>query len=142
MASPAIEKLIESLENDLPRSTVIREKAPALAAAFDAERMKATLQEVLIGSDDYSIVSCVPAKALYLLDHHINMQYKLTIRDNARNQTVNTLINARLFRDPSECKTYLDADRGSNEGSTGDKAVCPSGSGHRAVEDDVIRLSH
>jgi hypothetical protein len=71
--------------------------------------MKATLQAVLIGSDgDYSIVNCVPAKALYLLDHIINMQYKLTIRDNASNQTVNTLINARLFRDLSECKTYLD----------------------------------
>ena len=40
MASPALEKLLQSFENDIPRSAVIREKVPALAAAFDAERMK------------------------------------------------------------------------------------------------------
>ena len=39
MASPAIEKLIESLDNDLPRSALLQEKIPALAAAFDAERI-------------------------------------------------------------------------------------------------------
>ena len=47
MASPTIEKLIESLDNDLPRSALVQEKLPALAAAFDAERMKPTLQDML-----------------------------------------------------------------------------------------------
>ena len=56
----------------------------------------------------YSIVECVPGKALYLLDHIINMQYKLKILDNANNQTITTLVNARLFQDLSGCKTYLD----------------------------------
>ncbi|HLO31074.1 MAG TPA: phosphotransferase [Anaerolineales bacterium] len=110
MANPAIQRLIESLDNDLPRSALLREKVPALAAAFDVERMMPTLQNVLIGPGDgaYSLVSCTPGKALYLPDHIINMQYKLTILDHANNQTVNTLVNARLFRDLSECKTYLD----------------------------------
>ena len=58
MANPAIEKLIESLDNDLPRSAVFQRKVPALAEAFHAERMKPILQEVLIGSAEgsYSIV--------------------------------------------------------------------------------------
>jgi hypothetical protein len=110
MANPAIEKLIESLDNDLPRSSLFREKVPALAEAFDAEGMKPTLQERLIGPADgrFSIVECIPGKALYLLDHIINMQYKLKILDNTNNQTIATLVNGRLFQDLAECKTYLD----------------------------------
>ena len=110
MASPAIEKLIESLANDLPRSALLQEKIPALAAAFDAERMKLTLQDVLIGSRNghYSIVNCLPGKALYLPDHIINMQYKLTILDSLDNETIVTLVNARLFQDAASCRTYLD----------------------------------
>ena len=110
MASPAIEKLIESLDNDLPRSALLQEKIPALAAAFDAERMKPTLQDVLIGSTDghYSIVQCVPGKALYLPDRIINMQYKLTIQHHINKQTAETLINAQLFPDLAECTTYLE----------------------------------
>jgi phosphotransferase family enzyme len=110
MASPAIEKLIESLDNDLPRSALIQEKLPALAAAFDAERMKPILQDVMIGSTDghYSIVNCLPGKALYLPDRIINMQYKLTILDSLDNETLVTLVNARLFQDVSSCKAYLD----------------------------------
>jgi len=110
MANQAVDKLVASLENDLPRSALLREKVPALAAAFDVERMKPTLQDVLIGpaADHYSITSCSPGKALYLLDHNINMQYKLTIQDNTEQQTINTLINARIFRDLSDCQTYLD----------------------------------
>ena len=90
MANPAIEKLIESLDNDLPRSALIQKKVPALAEAFDADRMKQILQDALLGPDEsrYSIVECIPGKALYLLDHNINMQYKLTIQDNAGNQTI------------------------------------------------------
>ncbi len=111
MASLAIEQLIKSLDNDLPRSSLFQNKVPALAEAFDAERMKQTLLAVLIGSkgDRYSIVSCVPGKALYLPDHNINMQYKLTILDNVTKETNATLLNARLFPDLSACKTYLDA---------------------------------
>ena len=110
MASPAVEKLLQILENDLARSALVQEKVPALAAAFDAERMKSTLQEVLIGPGDgaYSITACSPGKALYLLDHNINLQYKLAIQDHVRNQTINTLVNARLFRVPSESRTYLE----------------------------------
>ena len=110
MASPVVEKLLQNLDNDLARSALVQEKVPALAAAFDAERMKSALQDVLVGPIDgqYSITHCSPGKALYLLDHNINLQYKLTIQDRAGNETINTLINARLFRDPSACKTYLE----------------------------------
>ena len=45
MANPAIEKLIESLDSDLPRSALFQKKIPALAEAFDAEGMKPILQE-------------------------------------------------------------------------------------------------
>jgi len=107
MASPAIAKLIESLDNDLPRSALLQKKIPALAEAFDVERMKQTLQDVLLDSQ-YSIVNCLPGKALYLPDHVINMQYKLTILDHVNNQTINTMINGRLFQHASESKTYLD----------------------------------
>jgi hypothetical protein len=36
------------------------------------------------------------------------MQYKLTIRDNATDQQITTMVNGRLFRDLAECKAYLD----------------------------------
>src|SRR6185369_3179264 len=111
MASQSIQKLIESLDNDLPRSALLQKKVPALAEAFDAGRMKSTLQETLLGAEEgrYSIVECVPGKALYLLDHIINMQFKLKILDTADNQTIAALVNARLFQDLSACKTYLEA---------------------------------
>lgn len=110
MANLAIEKLIESLDNDLPRSRLFQEKVPALAEAFHADRMKPVLQEALIGSADgrYSLVECVPGKALYLLDHIINMQYKLKIRDHVNDQIVATLVNGRLFPDLAQCRTYLE----------------------------------
>ena len=111
MANPAIEKLIESLDNDLPRSALFQKKIPALAEAFDADRMKQTLQDTLLDPNggQYSIAKCIPGKALYLPDHIINMQCKLTILDNVNNQTIAALVNARLYRDLSECKAYLDA---------------------------------
>jgi hypothetical protein len=110
MASPAIQRIIDTLDNDLPRSALFQQKVPALAEAFDAQQMKQALQEVLIGSkaDQYSILSCTPGKALYLLDHIINMQYKLTILDGTNGETIATLINARLFREVSACKNYLE----------------------------------
>ncbi len=110
MANPAIEKLIESLDNDLPRSALFQKKVPALAEAFDADQMKQILQGALLDPNDghYSIVECIPGKALYLLDHIINMQYKMKILDNTNNETIAALVNARLFQDLSGCKTYLD----------------------------------
>ena len=110
MANPELEKLLASLDNDLPRSALFQKKVPALAEAFDAERMKQTLQDALLDTNDdpYSIVKCVPGKALYLPDHIINMQFKLTIQDNASNETIETMINARLFQDLDTCKTYLE----------------------------------
>jgi hypothetical protein len=110
MANPAIEKLIESLDNDLPRSALFQKKVPALAEAFDAEEMKPTLQEKLVGPAEgrYSIIECIPGKGLYLPDHIINMQYKLKILDNTNNETIATLVNGRLFQDVAVCKTYLD----------------------------------
>jgi len=110
MANHSIEKLLESLDNDLPRSALFQKKVPALAEAFNADRMKPTLQEALVGPANgrYSLAECIPGKALYLPDHIINMQYKLKIQDNTDNQTVATLVNARLFQDLAECKTYLD----------------------------------
>src|SRR5688500_974407 len=110
MASPATEKLIKSLENDLPRSALLHEKVPALTEAFDPARMKTTLQESLVGPQEgqYSIIECVPGKALYLLDHTINMQYKLTILDSANNETIAALINVRLFPDAAACKRFLE----------------------------------
>src|SRR5437867_290120 len=110
MANPANKKLIDSLENDLPRSALFQKKIPALAKAFDADWMKQALQEALLEPSDgqYSIIKCIPGKALYLPDHIINMQYKLTILDSASNETIATLVNARLFQNLAECKTYLD----------------------------------
>jgi hypothetical protein len=110
MANPAIQKLIESLDHDLPRSTQFREKVPALREAFDAGRMTPVLQEALLGSDQsqYSILKCVPGKALYLPDHIVNMQYKLTILNKSSSQEINTMVNARLFQDLDSCKTYID----------------------------------
>ena len=110
MANPALEKLLESLENDLPRSALLQEKVPALAEAFNAERMKTVLQETLLSATKgrYSIVKCVPGKALYLLDHIINMQFKLEVLDNTNNETLPALINARLFKDAAACKAFLE----------------------------------
>ena len=110
MTSQTIQQLLAGLENDLARSVLLKDKVPALAAAFDAARMKATLQEILLGSENsqYSITECVPGKALYLLDHTINMQYKLNILDSTTNETINTLVNARLFRDAAASRAFLD----------------------------------
>ena len=110
MANQSIEKLIEGLDNDLARSVLFQKKVPALAEAFDAGRMKTTLQEALLGPAEgrYSIVKCVPGKALYLLDHTINMQFKLDILDNTNNETIATLVNARLFQDAAACKAFLE----------------------------------
>jgi hypothetical protein len=110
MADPAIQKLIESLDQDLPRSVLFREKIPALPEAFDAGRMSAAVQKALLDSkqSQYSILKCVPGKALYLPNHIINMQYKLTILDKDNSQEISTMVNARLFQDLDSCKTYLD----------------------------------
>ena len=110
MPSQAIQTLLEGIENDLARSALLRERVPALAEAFNAGRMKETLQETLLGTGEgrYSIVECVPGKALYLPDHIINMQYKLKILDNITNETISTLINARLFPDAAACRSFLE----------------------------------
>lgn len=110
MANPELEKLLASLDTDLPRSALFQKKVPALAEAFDAERMKQTLQNALFDENvnQYSIVKCIPGKALYLPDHIINMQFKLTIQENVSNETVEAVVNARLFQDLETCKTYLD----------------------------------
>ena len=108
--NPAIQKLLESLDHDLPRSALFREKVPALREAFDAGRITPVLQETLLGSDQsqYSILKCVPGKALYLPDHIVNMQYKLTVLNKTSSQEINTMVNARLFQDLDSCRTYLD----------------------------------
>jgi hypothetical protein len=109
MANPAILELIGSLDNDLPRSALFQQKVPALAKAFDAARMKKILQETLLSEDgDYSIINCTPGKALYLPDHIINMQFKLTMLDNVSSATIVAMVNARLFQNLAECKAYLD----------------------------------
>ena len=110
MANPPVQKLIESLDNDLPRSAVFQKKVPALAEAFDADKMMRTLQDALLEPSDgqYSIIKCIPGKALYLPDHIINLQFKLTILDHASNETIATMVNARLFQNLAECNTYLD----------------------------------
>jgi ABC-type multidrug transport system fused ATPase/permease subunit/thiamine kinase-like enzyme len=110
MPNLSVKELIASLDNDLPRSPLLQQKAPALAEAFNNESMKAAIRAALFDPaiGDYSIVECIAGKALYLLDHVINMQYKLKILDGSNNQTIDTLINARLFRDLAAAKTYLD----------------------------------
>jgi hypothetical protein len=110
MASSAVEQLIEILDSNLPRSILFQKNIPVLAEAFHVERMRQILQQTLLDPNDerYSIVSCIPGKALYLPDHMINMQYKLTILDKAVEQTSTTLVNARLFDDISSCRAYLD----------------------------------
>ncbi|MGZ9165959.1 MAG: phosphotransferase family protein [Anaerolineales bacterium] len=110
MPSQSIQNLIEGLDNDLARSALLQEKVPALAEAYDAGRMKTILQEALLGPSEgrFSIVKCVPGKALYLLDHTINMQFKLEILDNTSNETLSTLVNARLFPDAAACRAFLE----------------------------------
>ena len=110
MASSAIEKFIESLDSNLPRSVIFQKNIPLLAEAFHADEMRQILQTALFGPNHerYSIASCAPGKALYLPDHIINMQYKLKILDKEKDQTSTTLVNARLFQDVSSCKTYID----------------------------------
>jgi thiamine kinase-like enzyme len=110
MASPAVEQLIAILDSNLPRSVLFQKNVPVLAQAFHAESMRQTLQDALLGSNNerYSVVSCVPGKALYLPDHLINMQYKLTVRDQVTGQTSTTLVNARLFEDISNCEAYVE----------------------------------
>ena len=110
MANPELANLLASLDNDLPRSALFKKKVPALSEAFDAERMKQALQDVLFDENDgqYSIVKCGPGKALYLSDHIINMQFKLVIQDNANNETIETMVNARLFQELDTSKTYLE----------------------------------
>ena len=109
MTSPSIERLIEILDSNLPRSILFQKNVPILSQAFHAENMRQILQDALLGSnpEPYSIVSCAPGKALYLPDHMINMQYKLTILDKANNEKISTLANARLFEDISGCEAYL-----------------------------------
>jgi hypothetical protein len=146
MANPAIEKLIESLDNDLPRSALFQKKVPALAEAFDADRMKPILQEALCGSVNggYSIIECTPGKALYSLDHVINMQYKLKILDPTNNQMMVTLFNARLFQDLGECKTYLDQMLRPIAARMHDRqsSRLPDRCDHRASEYGPFRLPH
>ena len=110
MPSESIQKLLEGIENDLPRSALLQKKVPALAEAFNAGRMKEALQETLLGPGDgrYSIVECVPGKALYLPDHTINMQFKLKLLDQTTNETISTLINARLFPNAAACRAFLE----------------------------------
>jgi Phosphotransferase enzyme family len=110
MANSAIEQLIEILDSNLPRSILFQKNVPVLAEAFHADSMRQILQDALFrpNHEHYSIVSCTPGKALYLPDHMINMQYKLTILDKTNNQTTTTLVNARLFEDVSSCKAYLE----------------------------------
>ena len=110
MANPAVEKLIEILDSNLPRSILFQKNIPVLAEAFHVESMRQILQQALLGPNQerYSIVSCIPGKALYLPDHMINMQYKLTILDETAGQTSTTLTNARLFEDVPSCKSYVD----------------------------------
>ena len=109
MPNPAIEKFIESLDGNLPRSVMFQKNIPVMAEAFHADGMKQILQDALFGpSQNYSIVRCVPGKALYLPDHVINMQYQLIILDKGNDQTSTTLANARLFQDISSCKGYID----------------------------------
>jgi hypothetical protein len=88
---------------------LFQKKVPALAKAFNVDRMKPILQEVLLGPANgrYSLLECTPGKALYLPDHIINMQYKLMILDNTNHQKIATMVNARLFQDETECKTFL-----------------------------------
>ncbi len=110
MANSLVEQLIETLDSNLPRSLLFQKNVPVLAEAFHADTMKQILQEALFAANEeqYSNVNCVPGKALYLPDHMINMQYKLTILDKANEQTSTTLVNARLFEDVSNCKAYLE----------------------------------
>lgn len=109
-ANSSIERLIEILDSNQPRSVLFQKNVPVLAEAFHAEGMRVILQNALLGPDNerYSLLSCSAGKALYLPDHMINLQYKLTIQDHINNQRINTLANARLFEDIVRCQTYVD----------------------------------
>ncbi|MGE5464128.1 MAG: hypothetical protein ACM3PS_12275, partial [Syntrophothermus sp.] len=115
MTKAAVEHLIEILDSNLPRSILFQKNVPVLAEAFHVESMRQILQHALLGPNNerYSIVSCIPGKALYLPDHMINLQYKLTVLDKTAGQTSTTLANARLFEDISSCKAYLENTLGS-----------------------------
>jgi hypothetical protein len=95
--------------------------------------MKRILQETLLGTGRgrYSIVECLPGKALYLLDLHIiNMQFKLKILDSADNQTI-AAPRPRDFSGPIRMQNIpgFDADAYcyKNGRSTRNQAICQNG---------------
>ena len=45
MANPAVEKLIEILDSNLPRSILFQKNIPVLAEAFHVESMRQILQQ-------------------------------------------------------------------------------------------------
>ncbi len=99
---------LDTLDYDLPGSPPFLKQLPALADAFDKEKMKILLQETLFlqANPIFRITNCIPGKALYLADHTCNLQYNLKLLNTITNKTMRTLVNARLFNDLVSCKAY------------------------------------
>jgi energy-coupling factor transporter ATP-binding protein EcfA2 len=98
----------EDVYLDLPNSPPMLGKLPALAQAFDAEKMRDLLQTTLFSESDpaYRIEACKPGKALYLPENICNMQYELKVKEVETGQTSKYVINARLFPSLQACENY------------------------------------
>ena len=104
----SVKQLIETIDYDLPHSAHFIKRLPALAEAFDGDRMKERLQQALFdnGNDLYTISSCQPGKAMYQADHTCNMQFELMLTENNTGQVQTGLVNARLFPDIDSAKKF------------------------------------
>ena len=105
----AMKNLLEKMDYDLPHSEHFLQKLPALAEAFDADKMKGILQGILFDRSNsaYTITECEPGKAIYLANHQCNMQFDLKTQENATGEVFNALVNAHLFPELADCKMFL-----------------------------------
>ena len=106
---------------DLLYSPIFQQKWPAVRTAFDAEAMRARLQQALFvtegaasaegadgtGDADYAIVYCKPGKAAYLNEGGCLVRYELRIEQTATGDTQASLLLARIFGSCSEAESYL-----------------------------------
>ena len=97
-----------SAQLDPLRSAVLQQELPGVRTAFDAEAMRAYLQEALFGTanSDYTIDRCDLGQSVYAGDCCV-LRYRLEVRHNASGQTLQPLVTGRVFQDQGACAGYL-----------------------------------
>jgi ABC-type multidrug transport system fused ATPase/permease subunit/thiamine kinase-like enzyme len=99
----------EPLPLALLQSQSLRQKLPTLPIVFDAEAMRAHLQEALFDAKEnhYTIESCTPGKATYLDGEGCLLRYDLVVKEQASGQVLTPLVLARVSADSAAAATYL-----------------------------------